>query len=106
MGHGRTLISVEDEDAQSDIYHKIISENLSVRETEAIVKKYQKSLNPKQAKQVANSAFNISESEKSDVSSKLGSKIDVSVAANGKGKITIPFKSEADYLRIIQLIKG
>jgi len=106
MGHGRTLISVEDEDAQSDIYHKIISKNLSVRETEAIVKKYQKSLNPKQAKQVANSAFNISESEKSDVSSKLGSKIDVSVAANGKGKITIPFKSEADYLRIIQLIKG
>src|SRR5690606_40102799 len=35
MGHGRAIINIEDHDAQTDIYHKIIKENLSVRETEA-----------------------------------------------------------------------
>ena len=35
-----------------------------------------------------------------------GSKIDVKVAGNGKGKITIPFHSEEDFNRIIKLIKG
>jgi ParB family chromosome partitioning protein len=28
------------------------------------------------------------------------------VAANGKGKITIPFKSSEDFKRILELIKG
>src|SRR5690606_7846720 len=36
MGHGRAIINIEDHDAQTDIYHKIIKENLSVRETEAL----------------------------------------------------------------------
>jgi len=44
MGHGRALITIENEDIQSDIYHKIISQNLSVRETENVVKNYQEIL--------------------------------------------------------------
>ena len=36
----------------------------------------------------------------------FGSKIDVKVTGNGKGKITIPFHSEEDFNRIIKLIKG
>src|SRR5690606_26057044 len=44
MGHGRTLISIENHEAQLDIYHKIIMENLSVRETETLVKNYRESI--------------------------------------------------------------
>ncbi len=36
----------------------------------------------------------------------FGNKVDLKVAANGKGKITIPFQSEEDLKRIIELIKG
>jgi ParB family chromosome partitioning protein len=36
----------------------------------------------------------------------FGSKVDVKVAGNGKGKITIPFQSEEDFNRIMELIKG
>ena len=36
----------------------------------------------------------------------FGTKVDVKVAGNGKGKITIPFHSEEDFNRIIKLIKG
>src|SRR5690606_14142627 len=44
MGHGRAIINIEDLDVQTDIYHKIIKENLSVRETEAWVKDYHEGL--------------------------------------------------------------
>ncbi|MDP2161939.1 MAG: ParB/RepB/Spo0J family partition protein [Flavobacterium sp.] len=107
MGHGRALITIEDEDAQSDIYHKIISQNLSVRETENLVKNYQESLKPKVGKTSVKTVTPVvSESEKKELSSILGSKIDVKIDAKGKGKITIPFKSEADFQRIINLIKS
>ncbi len=107
MGHGRALINVEDEEAQSDIYHKIISQNLSVRDTETLVKNYQEGLKPKSARTTKSaSAFVVSETDKKEIGTVLGSKIDVKIDANGKGKITIPFKSEADFQRIIALIKG
>ncbi len=107
MGHGRALINVEDEDAQSDIYHKIISQNLSVRDTETLVKNYQEGLKPKTGKTTKSaSAFVISDSDKKEIGSVLGSKVDIKIDAKGKGKITIPFKSEADFQRIIALIKG
>jgi ParB family chromosome partitioning protein len=107
MGHGRALISIEDEDIQTSIYQKIISQNLSVRETETLVKTHQEGLKPKVGKtSKASSLFSVSESDKREITATLGSKIDVKIEANGKGKITIPFKSEADFQRILALIKG
>ena len=35
----------------------------------------------------------------------FGTKVDVNVATNGKGKITIPFHSEEDFNRIKKLLK-
>lgn len=106
MGHGRALITIENEDIQSDIYHKIISQNLSVRETEALVKNYQDGLKPKTSKTSKPTSFVVLDTDKKELASKLGTKIDVKIDANGKGKITIPFKSEADFQRILNLIKG
>ena len=40
MGHGRALINIEDTNDQLNIYEKIVSNNLSVRDTEAIVRSY------------------------------------------------------------------
>ncbi|NHN25318.1 ParB/RepB/Spo0J family partition protein [Flavobacterium jejuense] len=105
MGHGRALISVEDDDVQSDIYHKVVSQNLSVRETEALVKKYQDSLKPQAAKQTSKS-FEVGETEQKTFTGFFGSKVDVKVASNGKGKITIPFHSEEDFNRILKLINN
>ncbi|MFD2891614.1 ParB/RepB/Spo0J family partition protein [Flavobacterium chuncheonense] len=105
MGHGRALISVEDEDVQSQIYHKVVTENLSVRETEALVKKHQDSLKPKADKPKGN-GFEIEETEKKVFTDFFGAKVDVKVAGNGKGKITIPFHSEEDFNRILKLINS
>jgi len=105
MGHGRAIINIEDQDIQTDIYQKIVSQNLSVRDTEALVKNYQESLKPKPATKAKSSSFEIADTEKNKFNTYFGTKVDVKVAGNGKGKITIPFHSEADFNRIIKLIK-
>jgi ParB family chromosome partitioning protein len=106
MGHGRALITIENLDIQSDIYHKIVLENLSVRETEALVKNYQESLKPAPAKNKKTTGFALDENQKNDIATFFGAKIEVKVAGNGKGKITIPFHSEEDLNRIIKLLKN
>src|SRR5210317_1045707 len=40
MGHGRALITIEDQSMQLDIYEKILSNKLSVRETEVLVRNF------------------------------------------------------------------
>lgn len=106
MGHGRALINIEDQDAQSDIYHKVVTQSLSVRDTEALVKKYQESLKPKTAKTTLKSSFTLKEEDKKVFANYFGTKVDVAIANNGKGKITIPFHSEEDYNRILKLINS
>ncbi|MFM2214062.1 MAG: Stage 0 sporulation protein [Bacteroidota bacterium] len=106
MGHGRAIINIEDQDVQTDIYQKIVSQNLSVRDTEALVKNYQDGLKPAAPKAKKGSSFEIQDEQKKAVSQFFGSKIEVKVAGNGKGKITIPFHSEEDFNRILKLIKG
>jgi len=105
MGHGRAIINIDDHDAQTDIYHKIISQNLSVRETEELVRNYHESQKPKTAKSKA-TGFSIDSDDKKAIAAYFGAKVDVKVAANGKGKITIPFHSEEDFNRIVKLMQG
>ncbi len=106
MGHGRAIITVEDHDVQADIYQKIVLQNLSVRETEALVKNYQESLKPSAQKTEKIPYFEVNEDEKLAISSYFGAKVELKVAGNGKGKITIPFHSKEDFNRIIKLMKG
>lgn len=106
MGHGRAIINIDDQDVQTDIYQKIVSQNLSVRDTEALVKKYQDGLKPAVAKAKKGNSFAIAEEQKKAFTNFFGAKVDVSVSGNGKGKISIPFHSEEDFNRIVKLING
>lgn len=105
MGHGRAIINIEDLDAQTDIYQKIVSQNLSVRETETLVKNYQESLKPKPAK-AKTASFAIGDEQKKTINGFFGTKVDIKSAGNGKGKITIPFHSEEEFNRIIKLLQN
>ncbi|MDD3004427.1 ParB/RepB/Spo0J family partition protein [Flavobacterium sp.] len=104
MGHGRAIINIEDLDVQTEIYQKILSDNLSVRETETLVKNHQESLKPKATLKAKSTGFKIDDAEKKSITDYFGAKVDVKVAGNGKGKITIPFHSEEDFKRILKLI--
>src|SRR6056297_4294762 len=52
MGHGRALININNADIQLEIYEKILKDKLSVRETEALVKRIQEGKNKPKEKKV------------------------------------------------------
>lgn len=107
MGHGRALITIEDLATQLDIYEKVLSNELSVRDTENLVRNYNTTQEVKVAlkKEVESTPKYIKEGIGA-FSEFFGHKIDVKVSKNGKGQITIPFHSEEDFNRIKKLVKG
>ncbi|MFL0353750.1 ParB/RepB/Spo0J family partition protein [Xanthomarina sp. GH4-25] len=104
MGHGRAIINIEDQSVQLDIYEKIISNKLSVRDTETLVKSYQTDNTVKVPTKKQELPKFIKKGAK-EFSEYFGHKIDVKVSKNGKGNISIPFHSEEDFNRIIKLVK-
>src|SRR5690606_16578091 len=107
MGHGRALINIDDQKAQLDIYEKILEKQLSVRDTEALVRNYNtsKELAASPKNNTNQEAPNFIKEGISAFSEYFGHKIDVKVSKNGKGKITIPFHSEEDFKRIKKLVE-
>ena len=102
MGHGRAMINIEDEKQQLNIYEKIISKNLSVRNTEKIIQSLKKGIFTNKVDKLT-----ISSSIKKEilkVEKKLGTKIKVSINKNENGKIIIPFSSKKDFFRINKII--
>lgn len=104
MGHGRALINIEDLNDQLDIYEKILGDNLSVRETEALVRniKNPKAKSPAAKKQLP--AF--AKKAKKHLSDILDANVDVKVTKSGKGQLVVSFKNEEDFERILSVIKS
>jgi ParB family chromosome partitioning protein len=108
MGHGRALITIEDQNQQLNIYENILANKLSVRETENLVRNFNTN------KPTQNTAKKPEDDDMPKFVKKgiaafseyFGHKIDVKVSKNGKGKITIPFHSEEDFNRIKKLVQG
>ncbi|SMC60765.1 ParB/RepB/Spo0J family partition protein [Moheibacter sediminis] len=102
MGHGRAIIAIDDVDLQLEIYEKVISENLSVRDTEKLIKTFK---NPVKAKPVKSSLPNEFKKVQKDFSEKFGSNVEIKRSQNGKGKIIIDFKSDAEFERLRNLFE-
>ncbi|OZV67622.1 ParB/RepB/Spo0J family partition protein [Winogradskyella aurantia] len=104
MGHGRAMVNIEKQIDQLEIYEKIISNKLSVRATEQLVKNL--SLPAEEtSKPTSNELPKYIKKGIKEISEYFGHKIDVKVAKNGSGKITIPFHSEEDFNRIKKLVQ-
>lgn len=101
MGHARALLSINDTEEQMTAFHHIISEKLSVRDVENLVKLPIK----KNAKQKINFLSKDESVQESFLADRLGSKITIQKSELGKGKIIIQFNSEADLQRLIALFK-
>ncbi len=100
MGHGRAMINIEDEKLQLSIYEKIISKNLSVRNTEKLIKSLKNPENKKK-KRIISVDFS---SEKIKTEKKLETKVDFVFNENNSGKIILNFKSKTDFHRILKKI--
>lgn len=103
MGHGRAIINIEDHIAQLEIYEKILTNKLSVRETERLVKNYHANNEVAIPEKVETPKY-IKKGIK-EISEYFGHKVNVKLSKNGSGKITIPFHSEEDFNRIKKLVQ-
>ena len=105
MGHGRALINIQEQGVQLEVYQKIIKDNLSVRQTEELVKgiKEGHSVENKPALKKEIPEYLINGIK--EISAYLGHKVDVKISGKEKGKIIIPFHSEEDFKRIKKLLE-
>lgn len=103
-GHARTLITIEDPDAQYNIATKIFDEKLSVRETEKLVKLLQKPEVKKEKIEKVNSFIYKDIEEK--MKAILGTKVTVDHKSNNKGKISIEYYSNEELERILYLLES
>ncbi len=104
MGHGRALINIEDTNDQLDIYEKIVSNKLSVRDTEALVRNYKQPEENTSAKKEKTAIPKFAKEAKSQLSDYLESKVSVKVSPKGKGQLVVPFANEDELLRILNLM--
>ncbi len=102
MGHGRALISIDDHEIQIEIYKQIIKKNLSVRQTEELVKNYRegKILEIHNKPPKVKKPEIVKEFEK-HIRKKIHPKTKISWQGNNRGKITIPFESEEEWKKLI-----
>jgi ParB family transcriptional regulator, chromosome partitioning protein len=105
MGHARALLALTDAAAQRTLARDIIARNLSVRETEGLVKK---SAEPEPV------ARTVSKPQPADVHTRaaedklrlqLGTRVRI-VRRGKKGRIEIEFVSEEELIRIYDMLSG
>lgn len=105
MGHARALVSAGDEEIQLNLYQRIIAEQLSVRQVEALIKGEE--IGASKSKNPTNPKLEITEiqtSFKDSLSDKIANKVEIKKSPKGNGKIILNFSSETDLNRIIEIL--
>lgn len=103
MAHARCLVNVEDTEQHLALLHDIINRQLSVRQTEQLVKELS---NPKPVAP-AHKRDDLPElhaASRSSLKQYLQSEVDIKRSRRGKGVLTIHFNNDRDFERIIKLI--
>lgn len=102
MGHARALVSIEDKEYQMEVYSKVLSQDLTVRNVESLAKKARTAPEPDLTKD---------EEQRSDyedlrehLSHYFGATIEFKRSNKGNGRIVIPFKSDEDLQRIVSIL--
>lgn len=107
MGHARALVNIAEIDVQLFIFKEVLEKSLSVRKTEELVRAMQEqSANPdqKSKKKSTPMSFQFQKIE-DDLASKFATRVKLNLkSAKGKGAIEIPFDSEDDLSRILELL--
>ena len=104
MGHARALINVDGVDKQLFLHQEIIDKGLSVRKVEEMVRSLNSSPLKLKADKQAVAATVEYQKLQNDLASRFASKVKLKVGQNGKGAIEIPFVSENDLNRILELL--
>ncbi len=106
MGHARAIISVEDEDAQMDIYENTIAKDWSVRQVEDAVRKLREKDSAKTGTKTAKEPLPQQYEEiRENIAQRLATPVSMSRNKRGRGKIEIPFKDDKELERILNALE-
>lgn len=102
MGHARALVNIEDHSSLMKLFRKIISEKLSVRKVEDLAQDL-KSGKAESREKVKGEVSFADQKFIEDMRRFLGSMLKIQKSSDGSGKIVIPFQSQDDLERIVDL---
>jgi len=108
MGHARALVNIIDEELQLDIYKCIISEGLSVRQTEDLAKSAkQNTLKQKNTTTTTTTTTNTPlpfsvQQLSQEFERKMNYNSEIKLQKSGMGKLIISFKNEEELEHIIK----
>ena len=103
MGHAKALLAVEDPATQIYIHQQIIKQGLSVRKVEEMVREIQQAPNKKEGKQPEVLSYQLQKIQ-DDLASKFSTRVKLKVNGQGNGTIEIPFLSDDDLGRILEML--
>lgn len=103
-GHAKALMALEDKDEMLALANKVISDELTVRQTEALVKsakapKKEKTAFPPEVKMAL-------EQMENDASSYVGNRVSIHHSPKNRGKVEISYHSVDELEKIIDILKG
>lgn len=90
MGHARALLGIDNKRQQAEIAAQVAQRKLSVRDTEALVKRLSSQPSSSAAESGTRPDPNIRKLE-AELSEKLGAKVQVQHSSSGKGKLVISY---------------
>jgi ParB family chromosome partitioning protein len=102
MGHGRSLVTIENKEDQLNIYEKILEKSLSVRETEKLANKSKKSEKKLKIK-LFKEPFNTSLKK---LKNKYNSEVKITLNGKEKGSIIIPFNNIDEFKELNKKLNG
>ncbi|MDO7085135.1 ParB/RepB/Spo0J family partition protein [Pseudocolwellia sp. AS88] len=86
MGHARALLGLSDEE-QNNTARIVVAKELTVRETEALIKKLQEPAKEEKVKEIDPDTQSLEQ----NLSEKIGSQVSISHNKKGKGKLVISY---------------
>jgi ParB family chromosome partitioning protein len=103
MGHAKALITISDPVGQLYIHQQILQNGLSVRKVEEMVRDMQRSPVKKDAGKTGALSFQVQKIQ-DDLASRFGARVKLKMSEQGKGAIEIPFLSQDDLGRILEML--
>ncbi len=103
MAHARALAGVEDKQKHLEILHTVIERQLSVHDTEHLIKNDKPTVKNQQKKR--GELPTLHQSVQSRLKERLQSVVEIKRSQRGKGTLTISFNNDADFERIIALLE-
>jgi len=105
MGHARAIINVDDPQKQEWMLEQMLANELSVRNVENLVREEQQKTETKPAKPAKASKSEALVEYQKNLSEVFNTKISIKADDKGRGSIKIPFRSQADLQRILDLMQ-